>query len=285
MTEPDQIEFLEHVGGREAGQPGGPLARSVPVRIGIVAASAALFVVGAVAAMGASPSPTSSTANPDGGAVPGTPFDGTLPKMGPLGGFGFEFRGGVQPGGFHDITISSIEGSSLSLQTDDGWARTITVGGSTTITKGGQTIGDGDLKKGDQVAFTESKATDGSYSISAIRVILPTLAGQVTAVGSDTITVSDRGGGSATIHLSSTTTYDVSGNASAKLSDITTGSFVVAEGTLRSDGSLDASAVHGGTRVGRDGGDMGPMFRGGPNDPDHPQANPNATPNSPSSAS
>ncbi len=97
-----------------------------------------------------------------------------------------------------------------------------------------------------------------------VRVVLPVVGGQVTAVGSDSITVDQKGGDSATIHVSDGTTYDVNGNSSAKLSDVTVGSFVVAEGTQRSDGSLDASAVHAGMRGGRDGGGMGPMFRGGP---------------------
>jgi hypothetical protein len=277
MAEPDQIEFHEHLGRRDV---------SIPVRIGIVAGSAILFVVGAVAVMGASPSPMSPTANPGGGAVPGTPFDGMGPKVGPLGGSGFELRGGdFKLGGFRDITISAIVGSSLTLKTDDGWTRTITVGSSTTISKGGQTIAIVDLKVGDQIVFGESKASGGSYTISAIKVVLPVVAGQVTAVGSDTITVTEPGGATGTINVGVSTTYDVNGNTSAKLSDITVDSFVVAEGTQRSDGSLDATAVHGGSRGGRDGGWGGPRFRGGPDDQTNPKADPNATPTTPSSAS
>jgi Domain of unknown function (DUF5666) len=275
MAEPDQIEFHEHVGRQDRGQPGSPLTRSIPVRIGIVAGSAILFVVGAVAAMGASPSPSGPAANPGGGAVPGTPFDGTRPKGGPLGGFGFEFRGGdFKLGGFREITIGAIDGSSLSLKTDDGWTRTIAVGSSTTITKGGQTIGIGDLKVGDQIVFGESKASGGSYSISAIKVVLPVVAGQVTAVGIDTITITQKGGAATAIHVGAGTTYDVNGNASAKLSDITVGSIVVAEGTQRSDGSLDATAVHGGSHGDRNGGWGGPGFRGGQGDQTKPKASP-----------
>src|SRR5436190_24001705 len=53
MTEPDQIEFHEHVTGPDGGRPGPSLSRPVPVRIGVVAGSAHLFVVRAVAEMGA----------------------------------------------------------------------------------------------------------------------------------------------------------------------------------------------------------------------------------------
>lgn len=284
MTESDQIEFHEHVVKRDGGRPGSSVTRSMLVRVGIVAGSAILFVVGVVAAMGASPSPTGSTADPGVGTVPVAPFDGARPKDGPLGGFGFEFRGGdFKRGRFRDITIKSIQGSSLSLATDDGWTRTIAVGSSTTISKGGQTIGIGDLELGDQIVFGQSKASDGSYTIDAIRVVLPVIAGQVTAVSDDSITVTGPGGAAGTIHVGVSTTYNVDGNNSAKLSDILVGSFVVAEGTRRSDGTLDATAVHGGSRGG-EGGWGGPRFRGGPDGHMGPEADPGATPAAPSSA-
>ncbi|MBI3750009.1 MAG: hypothetical protein HY262_14370 [Chloroflexi bacterium] len=294
MTEPDQVEFHELVGAPDGRQPAGSPSPSVPVRIGIVAGSAILFVIGAVAAMGASPAPSGAAASPDAGTTtpanpvaPGLSFDGMMPKVGIMGGPGTDLRGGFRLG-FRDITITAIDGSNLSLKTDDGWTRTIAVGSSTTITKGGQTIALGDLAIGDKVVFGETKASDGSYTIDQIRVVLPVVGGQVTAVGTDSITVDQKGGGSATIHVSSSTTYDVNGTTGAKLSDVTVGSFVVAEGTQRSDGSLDASAVHAGTpgEHGRGGG-MGPMFRGGPwdNDQDHSQAAPSATPSTSSSAS
>jgi hypothetical protein len=255
----------------------------------MVAGSAVLFVVGAVAAMGASPAPPSSTASPGTGTTPGTPgtpfngtpFDGAMPRIGTMGGPGMDFRGGFRLGGLGDITISAIDSSNLSLETADGWKRTIAVGSSATITKGGQTIAVGDLKVGDHIVFGETKATDGTYTINQIRVVLPVVGGQVSAVGTESITV-DQEGGSATIHVDANTIYDVNGNASAKLSDVTVGSFVVAEGTQRSDGSLDASTVHAGTRGP---GGMGPMFRAGPNDQDHPGANPSASPSTSSSAS
>jgi hypothetical protein len=294
MTEPDQIEFHEHVGGPDG--PNGPqrgssLSRSVPVRIGIVAGSAILFVVGAVAAMGASPAPSSAPgASPNAGATnpanPVAPFDGVMPRMGMRGAAGLEQRGGFKFARFGDISITTINGSNVSLKTDDGWTRTITVGSSTTITKGGQAIAIGDLKVGDNIVFGETKASDGSYTIDRIRVVLPVVGGQVTAVGTDSITVDQKGGGSATIHVTAGTTYVVNGNSSAKLSDITVGSFVVAEGTQRSDGSLDATTVHAGTRNRLGPGGMGPMFRGGPwdQDQDDSGATPNASPSTSSSA-
>ena len=161
-----------------------------------------------------------------------------------FGDIGHAF-GGFGRFGFRDITITAINGSDLSLRTDDGWTRTITVTSTTTITKGGATITVGDLAVGDQIAFAQDRADDGTYSVTAIKVILPTTVGEVTVIDGDTITVTQPGGTTATIHVDGDTTYQVNG-ATGALSDIKVGSIIAAEGTQRSDGSLDAAAVRAG---------------------------------------
>jgi hypothetical protein len=258
MTEPDQIEFHEQLVASGA-KPG---ERSMATRVGIVAGSAALVVVGAVAAMGASPAaPAPPIANGSANLLEAVAPNAAIDEVAP---FDYGFRGGMfGRGGFHDITITAINGSSLSLATDDGWTRTITVGSSTTITKGGDTIAVGDLSVGDQIRFGQEKATDGTYTITAIKVVLPSLGGEVTAVGDNTITVTGKDGTTGTIHVDGDTTYQLNGADGQTLSDITVGSVVVAEGTLRSDGSLDADAVYGGMRGMRgmhDGMSLGPGF-------------------------
>lgn len=260
MTEPDQIELQEQV-TVSAIKPDG---RSLPIRIGIVAGSAILVVLGAVAGMGASPS-TPATADQAEltAAAPLVSSSGAVPLDGGL-------RSGFGRGGFHDITISAINGSSLSLETEDGWTRTITVGSSTTITKGGETIAVGDLAVGDQIGFSQERASDGTYTITAIKVVLPSIGGEVTAIADNTITVTHKDGTTGTIHVDGDTTYQVNGTTGQALSDIEVGDFVVADGSLRTDGSLDADAVHSG-RGGRDGfgPGRGPWDKG---------ADPNATP-------
>jgi len=178
--------------------------------------------------------------------------------------------------GFGAITIASIAGSDLALKTDDGWTRTISVTSTTTITKGGAAIALGDLAVGDEIRFAEEKATDGRYTITAVAVIMPRAGGEVTAIDGQTLTVTQRDGTTATIHVDADTTYQVDGAAGA-LSDIKVGSFIVAEGTLRADGSLDAADVHSGS-VGKDGWHRGPGFPGMPGGPgDHDgQPGPNA---------
>ena len=243
MTEPGQVEFHERI-ERPIGP--GRLARS-----GIVLGAAVLFVVGAVAAMGASPSPAPSTTGaspaPAASGDPGTaPKDGDRGLRG-LGGPGFGGpgfgRGGFGLGG---ITITAISGSNLSLKTEDGWTRTIAVTSETTITRAGKTITLGDLKIGDQIGFRQDRQTDGTYTITAINVILPSITGTVTKVDGSTITVQRRDGTTATIHVDGDTTYRIAGDDTPALSDIKVDDVIIASGTQRSDGSLDAEAVTAG---------------------------------------
>ena len=276
MADTNEIEFLEPLrkpGGTPSGS-GRPGGSSLPVRIGIVAGAALLVVIGAAVAMGASPAPTTA---PGASAAPG------MPGAGPWGGHAFGMmRGGELGGiGFNDIKITAINGSNLSLATADGWTRTIAVTSTTTITKGAATITAGDLAVGDQVVFSEARQTDGTYTVTAIRVILPSIAGQVTAVGGDTITVTQRDGTAATIHVDANTTYQVQGVTSATLSDIKVGAYVVAQGTLGTDGSLNASVVNSGFRGGPGAGGFGPggFGRGpwGPNKAAAPSASPSTS--------
>ncbi|MFL5710374.1 MAG: DUF5666 domain-containing protein [Chloroflexota bacterium] len=244
--------------------------RSTATRVGVITGSALLVLVGVAAAMGASPAPSTdptsavgagpsasasapapaasadpNTANPNGK----TPDQGGR-KGGPLAGL----RGGFPHFGvgFRDITITAINGPSVSLKTEDGWTRTITVTDSTTITKGGATIALGDLAVGDSIRFRQEKASDGTYTVTAVAVVLPTVVGEITKIEGDTITVTQPGGTTATIHVDSSTKYRLAGGSGSggSLSDLKVGVVIAAEGTQRSDDSLDASAIRGGIEKG-----------------------------------
>jgi hypothetical protein len=259
MTELEQVEF--HGPVRPPG--GGPRRRIDPVRAGVLAVAGVLMVVGVAAAMSAVPS-AASGADPSASPAPaasGAPNGSTAPhQRGPKGDrpgwkdFGAIPFSGASRVGFGDITITAIDGSNLALKTDDGWTRTIAVTSSTTIAKGGKTIAVGDLAVGDHIRFTQQRAADGAYTITRVAVVLPTVVGEVKSVDGDTITVTQPGGTTATIHVGSGTTYQVDGSASS-LSDVKVGSIVIAEGTQRTDGSLDAAVVRSGQLK---------PFRGGP---------------------
>jgi Domain of unknown function (DUF5666) len=151
--------------------------------------------------------------------------------------------------GQETITITKIDGNQLSLQTADGWTRTIDATGAT-IAKGGQTIAVTGLKVGDQITFREARQSDGTYKITAISVVSPTAPGTATGVQGtvasktdSTIVVTTTAGKTVTVDVSATTRYVVRGVTAPTLASIAVGSRISAQGTFNADGSLNASVV------------------------------------------
>jgi hypothetical protein len=160
------------------------------------------------------------------------------PELGPGWYAPSTLRGGA---GQVAIAITKIEGTKLSLQTTDGWTRTIDATGAT-IMKGGKTIALTDLKLGDQINFRESRQSDGSYKITTIQVLVPTASGTVSSVGSDTVTIKQFDGSSRTLTLTGSTTY-TQGGAAATKSALVAGVRISAQGTLDAAGNFTATAV------------------------------------------
>ena len=271
----------EYLAPPEPVQPGQAAAAHRPAqaqaslaRIGLLGIAAAALIAVAALAFG-------STANPANTLAAGSTGTSNQPAVvndlnGGPGGFGGPGFGH----GMGGITVTAISGTSISLATEDGWTRTITVDDGTTYSKSGAAIALGDLKVGDMIGFRETKETDGTFTIDSIVVVLPHLGGEVTAIDGSTITVTDRDGTAQTIKVSGDTTYTVNGNG-ASLADVQVGMFLEAEGTLNDDGSLAATNVHAGEQGfgGRGpGGDHGFPGPGGidPNNPDASAA-PSAT--------
>lgn len=240
--------------------------RAPAIRGGIVLGAALTLVVGVAVVMGASPSDPASgagaqpSASQPAAAASQAPKDDDQGKgkgdRGPslfrFGPFGFGFGPGNGNGNgkgdkiggvaFGRITVTSVSGNNVSLKTDDGWTRTITVTSDTKITKGGEPATIGDVKAGDVVRLGQKRNDDGTYTVTALAIVLPQVGGEVTAVTADSITVKQRDGTTATIHTSTGTTYHV-GKDSGTHADVVVGSSVGAAGDRRADGSIDAVAV------------------------------------------
>jgi hypothetical protein len=236
--------------------------QALVARIGLLGVAAAALIAGAVLIL-------SSSASPNGTLAAGSGDSSNGAAMGPfdlMHGGGPGFRAGRGGPGFGGITITAINGNDIALKTRDGWTRTITVDSGTTYSESGATIALGDLKVGDEIGFSQTLESNGSWSIDSIAVILPRAGGQVTKIDGSTITVTQRDGSTATITVNGQTKYSVNGNDGAKLSDVKVGMVLVAEGAKNSDGSLTASNVRAGsvsTFEGR-GGRFGHGFPFGP---------------------
>ena len=230
-------------------------------RLALVTGAALVLIGGAAIATAASPEPSAS---PDTSTTPDTNewrgpggfgrhgrgaglFDGFAGFAGPHGGFGAG-----------NISITAINGSSLSLETVDGWTRTITVGSDTAITKAGETIALSDVSVGDRIRFRQTVDDDGNYTVSAIDVVIPHAVGQVTAKGSDSLMLEQPDGSRITVHVDGSTSFTVGGETGKALADITVGMIAGAAGELNDDGSMNASAVRAGSIWERAGRGRGP---------------------------
>ena len=208
-------------------------------RVGLVLGGAAILMIAAAAtSLAASPSPSTSDApsNASGGTAPsiaGDPgFDAAgLPGLGRLGRHGFA-----------DITIASISGNDVSLETDDGWTRTIAITSTVKLTKGGQTIQVSDLKVGDQVVFRQTKNDDGTYTVTALAVVVPTIQGTASDITSSGFKVTTRDGSVWTVTVNGSTTYGF-GQGTGSLSDVKAGEPVRVAGTITADNQMTAANV------------------------------------------
>ncbi|MFL5684511.1 MAG: DUF5666 domain-containing protein [Chloroflexota bacterium] len=207
-------------------------------RVGLVLAGATILIIGAAAtSFAASPAPSSSNAPSNGGsqAMPGVPWNG--PADAPA--FGRFGRPGM---GFRQITIASISGNDITLKTDDGWTRTVTISDSVELTKGGQPIAVADLKVGDQVRFRQTRNADGTYMVTAVAVVVPTIEGKASDITSSGFKVTTRDGSVWTVTVNGSTVYSF-GQATGSLSDVKDGQRVVVSGTVPADDQMTASAV------------------------------------------
>jgi hypothetical protein len=237
MTEPDGATFQTRLKGPDL------------LRLGAVVVAAVAVVVLAASVIGASPAPLAGGASPGASAQASPPIKGNgrgpwrIFAGGPAAGFGFGDHGLGFKAGFGQISITAIDGSKISLKTDDGWTRTIVVTSSTAITKGGQTIAVGDLKVGDRIVFRQTRNADGSFSIAAIQVVVPRVAGSVTAVSGGGFTLMARDGTTWTVAVGASTAYTIGSKAGAR-SDVKVGVDVVVEGTQGTGNTLTALTVH-----------------------------------------
>jgi hypothetical protein len=144
--------------------------------------------------------------------------------------------------GFRSITISAISGTNVTLRTDDGWTRTISIAGDVDLTKGGQDIAASDLRVGDSVRLSQRRNADGTYSITALAVVVPSVRGTVSDVTATSFTVTTRSNTVWTITVDGSTTYKL-GSGSASKSDVVDGATVVVSGESTGDNALRARSV------------------------------------------
>ena len=236
---PDAVAYATRLGG-----PG-------KLRAGVVAGAAVALAVGAVAtSFAASPAPSATTTTPSTTSqAVGGPSGPAGMMMAPglavdpvLGGVDDTFDHGRGGMGFGGITITSISGTNVTLKTDDGWTRTIAVTDSVKLTKGGQTIALSDLGVGDDVRIQQTRNADGTYTVTGLAVVVPSVQGTVSDVSSSGFKVTNRDGSVWTITVNGSTQYQF-GAGTGSLTDVTNGTIVGVQGEKTGDNTLTALTV------------------------------------------
>ncbi len=130
----------------------------------------------------------------------------------------------------------------MTLGTPDGWRRTITITGSVELTKGGQAIAVSDLKVGDQVRFRQVRNDDGTYAVTAVAVVVPSIRGTASDITASGFKVTTRDGSVWTVAVDGSTTYTY-GQGSGTLADVKDGQAVRVQGTITADNQMTATNV------------------------------------------
>ncbi len=137
--------------------------------------------------------------------------------------------------------VTSVSGTSITVKDLQGTSTTYAIDAATKVTKERQIATAADLVVGEHVRILVS--TTSATTAAGIDIELARIGGQVVSVSGNTITVSDHDGFYRTVTVSGATTFS-KGGASATLSDVTTGSLIMAEGTVDANHTtLDASSV------------------------------------------
>jgi len=147
--------------------------------------------------------------------------------------------------------VTAVNGNDITIQNekDTSATRVVHTSASTTFMRAGQASSLSAVTVGGEIAAVGTQNSDGSLQAEAVRIILPHAGGQITAVSGSMVTVQNRGG-TQTIHLSASTkitsvTFGTSGptESPATATDLKVGVNIQAEGTLASDGTMNAEVV------------------------------------------
>lgn len=237
-------------------------AAVVAVAGGLIAGGVALAHVGPGAPTAATASQaasgTNGTAGQSVGTIPlssGTQGSGTQGQQpaqpggrgawGGHGGFGPggpAMRGRFGGMGRGVLTVSGVSGNTITASRGGSQAITVTVSETTAYTEAGASASLSDVQQGETIAVQGTRTGTDTIAATSVTIILPRELGVVTNVNGDTLTMTGFDGATHTVSVDSSTRYQKAGQ-SAALSDVTSGTAIVAEGKLNGDGSLNAVLI------------------------------------------
>jgi hypothetical protein len=140
-------------------------------------------------------------------------------------------------------TVNLITSNTISATGSDGTAVTITVTTSTAITRAGQPATLSDITRGTHIRVTGKNDGSGNITAKRIDIILPSIAGTITAINGDTLAV-QTAKGVHTVQITATTTiYDAQTHNPLAVSALRLGEYVHVAGVVNSNGSVAAYQI------------------------------------------
>ena len=163
---------------------------------------------------------------------------------GGYGGFGNGYGGFGGRQGRGGLVVTGVNGNSITATGRGSQAITVTVSATTAYTEAGQSASLSDVTPGVDIAVQGTRASNTAITATAVYIILPSEAGVVTAVNGSTLTITGFDGATRTINVTDSTRYQSAGQTSGiGLSNIATGTAIVAQGTIDTNGALTAKVV------------------------------------------
>jgi hypothetical protein len=155
--------------------------------------------------------------------------------------------------------VISVNGSQVVVQQQDGLYVTVNVASSTAYDEAGQAAPSSAVVAGVEVSVTGTVSADHTQiDATTVDILLPSVAGQVTAVSGTTLTITGFDGTTETVTTGTGTVFrDKSGKTT--IASVAKGDFVEAFGTVGSGSSFAAVTVDVGPGM-----SSGPAISGGP---------------------
>lgn len=139
--------------------------------------------------------------------------------------------------------VVSVSGSKVVVSTQDGLNVTVDTSPATTYQESGQTVPASDLQPGSYVFATGSLAADHTQiDATRIEIVLASLAGRVTAVSGNTISIALFGGTTESVTTGTGTVFRDQGGKTT-IASVAKGDFVLVSGKPGTGTSFSAATV------------------------------------------
>ena len=177
-------------------------------------------------------------------------------------------------------TVTAVASDSVTIKQFGGDSKTLSLTGSTTYSRGGSAVTQSALVVGVRIVAQGTVDSAGRFTAVAVTISDSTVGGTVASKSTTTIVITTAPGKTTTVNVTATTKYVVMGVSAPTLANIAVGAWVIATGTLNTDGSLDATRVQAGSGGPFKPGAVGSGIPGGPGRVRWPMGggNPNSTP-------